>query len=143
MSELNQIQMQQQKGNYVVFIFYKIPKEHHDEMVQINRETVDLFREHGALRYEVFNLSDDKNLELDGFDNISNLIPVSKDEEVWLEMHVYRDIEHAAEFMGKCEKDKRLQPLYKKFIETIIPGSKIVIGDFSKPRILIQKGNPQ
>jgi len=130
MSELNQIQMQRQKGNYAVLIFYKVPKEHYDEMVQINRESFDLFIEHGALRYEVFQLSDDKNLELGGFANISNLIPVSKDEEVWLEMHCYRDIDHAVDFMAKCQKDERMQPLYKKFIETIIPGSKVVIGDF-------------
>ena len=127
-------QTQQETGNYVVFVFYKVPK-FHNEIVQINKESFVLFSEHGALKYEVFQLNNVKTREGEGieaFTNITNLIPVSQEEELWVEAHSYRDKEHAKEMMAKCENDERMQPLYKQFVDIIVPGSKVVMGDFSR-----------
>lgn len=137
MSGQNQIQTCQQKRNYVSRIIYKAPKKYHDKIVQINKQTSDLFMEHGALMYEVFQISRDNTFECEGMveiTNIANLISVDQDEELWIEMHSYRDIEHAKEFMAKCENDVRIQPLYKQFIMTITQETKIVIGDFNRIR---------
>jgi uncharacterized protein YbaA (DUF1428 family) len=133
MSDLTQTQ--QETGNYVCLVFYKVPKKFHNEIVQINRESFDLFKEHGALKYEVFQLNNGKSWEGEGmeaFTNITNLIPVSQEEELWVEVHSYRDTEHAKEMMAKCESDERMQPLFKQFMDIIVPGSKVVMGDFSR-----------
>ena len=133
MSDLTQTQ--QETGNYVGLVFYKVPKKFHNEIVQINRESFGLFKEHGALKYEVFQLNNSKIWEGEGmeaFTNITNLIPVSQEEELWVEVHSYRYTEHAKEMMSKCEKDERMQPLYKQFMDIIVPGSKVVMGDFSR-----------
>ncbi len=66
------------------------------------------------------------------FTNITNLIPVGQGEELWVEVHSYRDAEHAKEMMANCEKDERMQPLFKQFMDIIVPGSKVVMGDFSR-----------
>jgi hypothetical protein len=34
--------------------------------------------------------------------------------------------------MAKCEKDERMQPLFKQFMDIIVPDSKVVMGDFSR-----------
>jgi uncharacterized protein YbaA (DUF1428 family) len=134
MSDLTQTQ--QETGNYVGLVFYKVPKKFHNEIVQINRESFDLFKEHGALKYEVFQLNNGKAWEgeegMEAFTNITNLIPVSQEEELWVEVHSYRDTEHAKEMMAKCERDERMQPLFKQFMDIIVPGSKVVMGDFSR-----------
>ena len=108
-SSQTQTQTQQETGNYVVIVFYKVPKKFHNEIVQINKESFVLFSEHGALKYEVFQLNNVKIREGEGieaFTNITNLISVSQEEELWVEAHSYRDKEHAKEMMAKCERMK-------------------------------------
>ena len=134
MSELSQTQ-QEQTGNYVALVFYKVPTKYHNEVLQINKESIVLFKEHGILRYEVLQLNNNKTFEGEGmeaFTNLTHLIPVGQEEELWVEMHSYRDIEHAKEMMAKCEKDERMQPLFKQFMNVIVPGSKVVMGDFGR-----------
>ena len=134
MSESSQTQ-KQQTGSYVALFIYKVPTKYHNEIVQINKEAAALFKEHGILRYEVLQLNNSKTFEGEGmeaFTNITNLIPVSQEEELWVEVHSYTDTEHAKEMMAKCEKDERMQPLFKQFMDIIVPGSKVVMGDFSR-----------
>jgi hypothetical protein len=128
-------QTQQETGNYVALVFYKVPKKFHNEIVQINKESLDLFKGHGVLKFEVFQLNDGKTWEGEGmesFTSITNLMPVSQEEELWVEVHSYRDTGHAKEIMVECEKDERMQPLFKQFMDIIVPGSKVVMGDFSR-----------
>jgi hypothetical protein len=137
MSESSQTQTQQETGNYVGLVFYKVPNKFHNEIVQINKESFELFKRYGILKYEVFQLNKGKTWEGEGegmesFTNITNLIPVSQEEELWVEVQSYRDTAHAKEMMAKCEKDERMQPLYKQFMDIIVPGSKVVMGDFSR-----------
>ncbi len=40
--------------------------------------------------------------------------------------------EHAKEMMAKYERDGRMQPLYKQFMGTVVLGSKVVMGNFSR-----------
>ncbi len=133
MSDLTQTQ--QETGNYVALVFYKVPKKFHNEIVKINKESFDLFKGHGVLKFEVLQLSDSKTWEGEGmesFTNITNTMPVSQEEELWVEMHSYRDTGHAKEIMAKFERDERMQPLFKQFMDIIVPGSKVVMGDFSR-----------
>ncbi|HYO06179.1 MAG TPA: DUF1428 family protein [Phototrophicaceae bacterium] len=134
MSDLTQ--SHKQTGIFVGLVFYKVPNKFHDEIVQINKDSFELFREHGILKYEVFQLNNGKTWEgeegMEAFTNITNLIPVSQEEELWVEVQSYRDTEHAKEMMAKCERDERMQPLFKQFMDIIVPDSKVVMGDFSR-----------
>ena len=68
MSESSQAQAQQETGNYVGLVLYKVPKKFHDEIVHINRESFGLFKEHGALKFEVFQLNNGKTWEGEGME---------------------------------------------------------------------------
>lgn len=133
MSEIN-LQTPQQERNYTALIFYKSPKKYHDEIVQINKKSYDLFKDHGHENFQVFQLRNSNTFEGEGmnaFINITNLIPVNEDEELWVELHSYGDIEHAKEIMAKCEKDERMRPIYERFMKIISPGTKMIMGDFN------------
>jgi hypothetical protein len=69
---------------------------------------------------------------MEAFTSIATLIPVNQDEEIWVNIQSYKDQEHVKEVIAKLEKDERMLPLYRQFIDKIAPGSKVVAGDFSR-----------
>ena len=66
------------------------------------------------------------------FENLSKTISASEEEEVWLEIQSYRDAEQVRAFTMSMEGDKSIEPLYKRFMELITPGSVVSFGSFSK-----------
>ena len=53
-------------------------------------------------------------------------------KKYWLEIQSYRDAEHVKEFAASMEGDKSIEPIYKRFMELITPGSIVSFGGFSK-----------
>jgi uncharacterized protein YbaA (DUF1428 family) len=117
------------RGQIEIFL-YRAPKKNHDGMVEVNRQSRDLFTKHGASSFEVFSLDSRENMM--EFENLSKTISASEDEEVWLEMQSYRDVEHVKEFTANMQGDKSAEPIYKQFMELITPGSIVTFGGFGK-----------
>jgi hypothetical protein len=99
-------------------------------MVEVNRQSRDFFTKHGASGFEVFSLENRENMM--EFVNLSQTISASEDEEVWLEIQSYRDAEHVKEFTVSMQGDKSIEPIYKRFMELITPGSAVSFGGFNK-----------
>jgi uncharacterized protein YbaA (DUF1428 family) len=117
------------RGQIEIFL-YRAPKKNHDEMVEVNRQSRDFFTKHGASGFEVFSLDSRENVM--EFVNLSKTISATIEEEVWLEIQSYRDAEHVKEFNASMQGDKNIEPIYKRFMELITPGSIVTFGGFSK-----------
>ena len=58
MNESNQIE-KEVIGSQVQIetLIFRLPKKNHDAMVQLFKQSTDLFRKHGVLRWEYYNLT--------------------------------------------------------------------------------------
>lgn len=99
-------------------------------MVQVNRQSKDFFNRHSASGFEVFSLENRENVM--EFVNLSKTISASEEEEVWLEIQSYRNAEHVKEFTARMQGDKSIEPIYKRFMELITPGSMVTFGGFNR-----------
>jgi len=66
------------------------------------------------------------------FVSFCKTISASEEEEVWLEIQSYRNAEHVKEFTASMQGDKSIEPIYKRFMELIAPGSIVTFGGFGK-----------
>ena len=131
MSQSNNNNTTEKEGtaNYVELIIYRLPKKNHDAMIQLNNQFIGIFKEHGILQWEVFQLASDQSME--PFTNVSKAISVNQDDEVWLEKLSYRNRDHRTEVMRKIQSDKNCEQGFKQFMSLITPRSSVIHGDFS------------
>ena len=130
MSSTNTSSNQTGSRGHIEIFLYRAPKKNHDGMLEVNRQSLDFFIKHGASSFEVFSLTSRENMM--EFVNLSKTISASDDEEVWFEIQSYRDSEHVKEFTASMQGDKSIEPIYKRFIELITPGSIVSFGGFGK-----------
>jgi uncharacterized protein YbaA (DUF1428 family) len=116
-------------GNVVQQFIYRVPKKNHEAMVQLEKQFVDIFRKHGGLRYEIFQLNSTENMM--DWTNIAKTMSANQDEEIWVEQVYYRDSKQRDEYMAMCGKDENMERLYKQFMDLITPGSTIM-GEFNR-----------
>jgi uncharacterized protein YbaA (DUF1428 family) len=127
--------MDEEIGSQVQLVVYRLPKKNHDAMVQTCRQSNDMFRKHGVLHYEIFQLDNTKSFEEMGMTNIYQTIAAAQDEEVWVEFVYYRDRKHMEEVIAKMEKDEDMGRLYKQSLDLITPGTSFILGEFNRMKI--------
>ena len=128
MSNSDNFANQKDSGGLLKIFFIRAPKENHDALVKIGKQTEIFFKKHGVSKYGYrLNARED----MTDFVNLSKTISANDDEDVWLEIQFYRDSKHVQEVMRALEGDKRGNELYKESMELITPGP-IVFGDFIK-----------
>ena len=69
------------------------------------------------------------------FVSIAETVSASQDEEVWVEIQSYRDHKHLDEFIANIKKDKTGESLYQEYLDLITPGSRTIMGGFTRLRI--------
>jgi large subunit ribosomal protein L17 len=119
---------QRDSGSVIKILFMRAPKENHDALVKIGKQTDLFYKKHGVSK-SLYKMN--AREDITDFVSLSKVISASDDEDVWLEILSYRDINHVQEVMKALEGDKRGNELYTEAMELITPES-IVIGDFSK-----------
>jgi uncharacterized protein YbaA (DUF1428 family) len=131
MSKSGEIETKQQIGSHLQIFFWRLPKQNHDAMVQFANEVNNLFAKHGMQPPEVFQLTNAKGSEDMGFTNIAKTISANQDEEeIWLELHSYRDRKQQDEVAAVMQNDENATQLLRQFVNLITPGSCIE-GQFS------------
>jgi uncharacterized protein YbaA (DUF1428 family) len=128
MSKSNEIEIKQQAGNHVQIFLWRLPKKNHDAMVQFANQVNDIFRKHGMQPPEVFQVYDNNTQTSGdmGFTNIANAVSANQDEEeIWLELHSYRDRKHQEEVGAIMQSDESAGQLFRQFMGLITPGSCI------------------
>jgi uncharacterized protein YbaA (DUF1428 family) len=134
MSRSNILENEQEIGSHAQIFIYKIPKKNHDAIVQLNKQIKDTLPKHGPIRSEFFYLSSTETVM--DFVNITETVSAKQDEEeVWVEIQSYRDRNHRDEVMINMEKDKNCESLYQQYLDLITPGSRTIIGEFSRLKV--------
>ena len=105
-------------------------------MLQLSNRIDDLFNKNGFQPPEVFQLNEsDQSSENMGFVNLAKAVSANPDEEeIWLELHSYRDRKQQEELGAIMQKDETAGRLFKGFMDLIIPGSCIE-GQFSRVKV--------
>ena len=136
MSKSSTTEMEKEVGNQVQLFIWRIPKKHHDTMVKLQKQFNDINIKHGALRVEVFQLTNTDTYE--GCTNISNTVSAMQDEEIWVELQSHRDIKQMDEVTSEVMKDDSMREeglLVKQFMDLLSPGSGMIMGKFTRLRI--------
>lgn len=128
MSNSDNLTNQKNSDGLIKVLVIRAPKDDHDALVKIGKETDIFFRKHGVSK-NVYKLNTRENMM--DFVNLANSISANDNEDVWLEILSYRDAKHVEEVKKAMEGDKRANELYKEAMQIISPGS-IVFGDFSR-----------
>jgi uncharacterized protein YbaA (DUF1428 family) len=130
-SNVTEIGEEKEIGNIVQQFICRLPKKNHDAMMQITKQANDITRKHWALRVEYLQLSSTENMMKD-WTNIAKTVSANQEEEIWMEQIFYKDSKHRDEYMAKCGNDENMNQLYKQFMDLITPGSKPIMGEFSR-----------
>ena len=132
-SNVTELEEENELGSIVQQFIYRLPKKNHEAMVQLEKQFIEIFRKHGRMRFEVFQLSSTENMM--DWTNIAKTVSANQDEEIWMEQIFYRDSKHREEYMAKCGNDENMNQLYKQFMDLITPGSSPIMGEFSRVRV--------
>jgi uncharacterized protein YbaA (DUF1428 family) len=122
------------EGDYHIRLFiYKVPKKNHDAILRLNRQFMDTLGKDGPLHLEFFCLSNSESLM--PFTSIAKSIFANQDDDVWMEIHSYRDRKHADKVQAKIENDENMKPLCGQLGNLMTPNSEGIMGDFSRIKI--------
>ncbi len=69
------------------------------------------------------------------FISIAKTVSANQDDEVWMEIHSYRDRKHADEVQAKIENDENMKPISGQFGDLMTTNSEEIIGDFSRIKV--------
>ncbi len=113
----------------MVLFIYRVPKKNVDSLVQIGQQANELFRNVGV-QTDVFKLSETEDMI--GFTNISKTIYANEEEEVWAELHIYRDKKHLEEVTEKMKNDKYAMAIGQQIKSLITQRSMRIFGSFNR-----------
>ncbi len=114
-----------ESSNHMVLFIYRVPKKNTDSLVNIGQQVMELFRKDGV-KTDVFKLSGTDDAM--GLTNISKTIYANEDEEVWVELHNYKDNKHLQEVTEKMKNDKNAIAIGQQVMSLITPNSMRAFG---------------
>ena len=133
MSKSNTTEIEQGIGSEIDHFIYRVPKKNHDLTVQLSKEFGDIIRSYGVAHLVLqLNIT---GAPMEGITNIAKIISATQDEEVWLELMIYRDRKHRDEVRSKMGSDERMGSLWQGSIELVSPGTGFIMGEFNRIRI--------
>lgn len=117
--------------NHLEMFIYRVPKKNHDAVVANLKKFVPWFERNGVgIEYYQFTSSE----AMEGMQSIANTLSVGDDEEIWMELQYFRDMEHRKNTYSKMMQDKELEPLGQEFFGLVSKGKSLVTGGFSRLR---------
>lgn len=129
MSNSNLAERTNEGNNHMVLFIYRVPKKNVDSLVQVGQQANELFRKVGV-RTDVFKLCGTEDAI--GFTNIAKTIYANEEEEVWAELHTYRDKKHLEEVTEKMKNDKYAMAIGQQTASLITQRSMRIFGSFSR-----------
>ena len=121
-------------GTYTQLFIYRIPKNNHDALIQLQQKLTSVYRKHGTLNSEFFQLASGETFE--GFTNISNAVAADMSaEEVWVELDHYKDFNHRNEVVASVGQDPEAGPLFGELPGIVSAGYSITQGEFNRSKV--------
>jgi len=114
--------------SYLQLYIYRIRKAHRKKFLNTMRKAREVYRKHRAYGEELFMLHN-KTAKY-GVTGLWELLPTTEDEELWVGLDRYENLEHCAEVTEKVDADPEIDLLYERTIELVSSASRIVRGEF-------------
>jgi tetrahydrodipicolinate N-succinyltransferase len=130
-SNVTEIKEQEETGSIVQQFIYRLSKKNHDAMVELEKQFMDIFKKHGRLRTEYFQLNSNENMMKDRTTG-KIVLAGQHEEEVWVEQIFYKDSKHWNEYMAKYGNDENMNRRCKQFMDLITPRFSPILGEFSR-----------
>ncbi len=116
-------------GHLQVFV-YRTPKQNHDAIVGVQDRLKGIFRQHGTLDSEYYQLSPTEPFK--GFKTLAGSISASEEEEVWLELDFYTDQKNRDQVMARIAQDPAFRQLLGEERALFSPGTTVLQNEFSR-----------
>ena len=130
MNKFNPSEIGKDVKSEVACFVYRVPKENLDKMMNLNREFTEIIEKFGA-KHLIFQLSN-KESPMEGIANISKTLLAGQNDEVLMELILYRDRDHRSEVDARMKNDERMGPMFQQALELITPGTSFTMGEFSQ-----------
>jgi uncharacterized protein YbaA (DUF1428 family) len=133
----------EETGNYLQLFFYRAPKKNHDSIARNLKQFIPWFEKNGVrIEYYQFSISETqaaidsaKQSGMDVMDSIAQTLSTAEhEEEVWMELHYFRDHKHCEDIYAKMMQDKSLEPLGNEFFGLVTQGRRLITGGFNRLR---------
>lgn len=117
-------------GNHTQMFVYKIPKKNHDAMRKLIPQLTAIYKKHGILSWEVYQLNTMAAFE--GMKSMAKTVSATPDEEVWIELDRFMDSKHRDAVVDKVMRDEETTPLFRELAGLLSRGYSVTMGDFSR-----------
>src|SRR5215831_12480356 len=97
-------------GDYAQMFVYRLPKQNHDSLVKLQQKLTSIYRKHGTLRSDFYQLHSNEAFE--GFTSLGRTVSAGVQEEVWVELDHYRDVKHRDNVVESVGQDAEAGPLF-------------------------------
>ena len=115
-------------ANHVQMFLYKIPKQNHDAMFRLQQKLTRILRKNGTLYSEFYQLS--YNEPFQGFTNLARTLSANiEEEEVWVEIDHYKDLDHRNKVVAVAGEDPEAQPLFEEMVNLVSKSNSLVMGE--------------
>src|SRR5437867_2626463 len=111
---MSQIDLTQEQGNHAQFFVYRVPVKNHDAFLDAQKKLASIFRRNGMLASEFYQLAPGDVFK--GSTSIGKAVSASSDDEVWLEVERYRDLNHRNSVVDNIRKDTEAGPIFRQVI---------------------------
>src|SRR5436309_15390034 len=105
---MSQTDLLQKQGNHAQFFVYKVPVKNHDAFLDAEKKLATIFRRNGMLASEFYQLAPEDLFK--GSTSIGKAVSASSDDELWIEVERYRDLEHRNLVVDNIRKDTEAGP---------------------------------
>lgn len=116
-------------GNYSHIFIYRIPTENHRAMVNLQKQLTQLYKKHGTLSSEFFQLG--ATNVFNGFTGMDKAIG-AEPGEVWVEVDKYQNAEQFKKVVEAVGADEKSGPLFGQLYGLISKSYSIIMGEFSR-----------
>ena len=118
-----------QPGKHLEAFIYRVPKKNHEAIVKNLKKFIPWLENEGVgLEYFQFGEGD----IMESMESIAKTLSVSEDEEIWMELQYFRDLQHCKDVYAKMMQDKEIEPAGTEFFGLISQGKPLVTGGFRR-----------
>jgi len=102
---------------YQIFYLYRVPTRNIDRFLRIARDAADIYRRYGVTVTPALRLTDGNSKY--GCTGLVDVIPAAADEQLFMGIDSFRDIEECRALMKQIDSDPDIGRLYKEIQEVI------------------------
>jgi uncharacterized protein YbaA (DUF1428 family) len=114
---------------YTSIYIYRVPQDHIEAFLRVQREAAVIYRQYGALDDETFGPC---NLEAKyGCSPFPAAFEIEEGEEVFVSLSRFRDLAHHDVVMSQVDADERIGQLYEE-ISNLLDVGHVVRGEFER-----------